>query len=341
MTLEEIKIRRLANQHLIAPTDYISVVHDLCGVQTQFMSNAIHALKIRSTDFSEADTSALVKNWTTRGTVHVFAKDDLPLFLHEGRSHYLRPCDTLEADECISKERKAYFAELIVDSIRSGINTREELKTLCTANGMTEREGESVFNSWGGTIRALCEKGSICHLVQEKKAFAVCPPFEPMTETEAHLELARRYFTNFGPATIKDAAYFFGTTQTEVKKWLVGLPVESAECDGKSYFYIYAGSTYPRSIPDCIFLPGFDQLMLGYRKEENPFLPPEHLRGIFNLAGIVMPAVLLRGRVAGKWKKSGRKLTVTLFESVNTADETLITAEALRLWPGLTKTEIN
>lgn len=340
MTLEEIKIRRLANQHLISPTDYMSVVRDLCGVQAQFMSNAMHAIKIRSTDFDDTDTSALVKNWSTRGTVHVFAKEDLPLFLHKGRSHYLRPCDTLEADDCISKERKAYFSELIVDSIRSGINTREELKAICTAHGMTEREGESVFNSWGGTIRALCERGSICHVVQEKKAFAICPPFDSMSEAGARLELTRRYFTNFGPATIKDAAYFFGATQAEVKKWLAQLPVESAECDGKIYFYIDAGITYPNTIPDCIFLAGFDQLMLGYRKDENPFLPPEHLRGIFNLAGIVMPAVLLHGKVVGKWKKKGQALSVSLFEPVCPEDRKHIENRAASLWPDMRKIKI-
>ena len=37
MTIEELKIRLLTNQHLITPTDKMSVLHDLCGVQAQFM----------------------------------------------------------------------------------------------------------------------------------------------------------------------------------------------------------------------------------------------------------------------------------------------------------------
>lgn len=340
MNLEEIKIRRLTNQYLLSPTDYKTAVRGLCGVQAQFMSNAMHALKIRSYDFNEADTSVLVKNWTIRGTVHVFAREDLSLFLHEGRSHYLRPCDTLEADEYITKERKAYFADLIVESIASGTNTREQLREICSQNGMSDSEAESIFNSWGGTIRALCEKGAISHVVQEKKAFQLCPQFTPMSENEARLEMARRYFTNFAPATIKDAAYFFGTTQSEVQSWLKQLPVQNIDCGGKTYFYIDTGRVYKESIPDCIFLAGFDQLMLGYRKEENLFLPPEHLRGIFNLAGIVMPAVLLHGRVVGKWKRKATILSITPFEKILPEDIKLIEECALKYWPQLRKFEI-
>lgn len=44
MELTEIKIRQLTNQHLITPTDKLTVVRDLCGLQAQFMSNALHAL---------------------------------------------------------------------------------------------------------------------------------------------------------------------------------------------------------------------------------------------------------------------------------------------------------
>ena len=83
MTIEEIKIRQMANQHLLQPTDKMTVLHDLCGVQAQFMVNAMHSLKIRCSDYNK-DTvkNGLVKNWTVRGTVHVFAEDDLPLFIH-------------------------------------------------------------------------------------------------------------------------------------------------------------------------------------------------------------------------------------------------------------------
>ena len=332
MTLEEIKLRRLAGQHLLAPTDTQTVVKDLCGVQAQFLSHALHGLSIRC---AEVNTDGLVKSWTNRGTMHLFSVDDLPLFLHEGRTNFLRPVDTLESDAYISADRKAYFADLIVDAVSKGIDKREALKAVCEKAGMTESESKSLFDPWGGTIRALCEAGLICHKVQEKKAYQLCPSFEPMEEECARIELARRYFAHFGPATVKDAAYFFGTTQTKVKSWLKQLPVIETSLDGKSYFYIDNGLP-TGELPKCLFLAGFDQLMLGYEKTESLFLPGEHMRDIFNLAGIVRPAILVNGTVVGWWNLKNRKLKITLFSA---ADQKLIFDTATGLWSDLKQIE--
>lgn len=45
MTLEELKIRQMTNQYLLSPSDKLTVARDLCGVQAQFMTNALHSLK--------------------------------------------------------------------------------------------------------------------------------------------------------------------------------------------------------------------------------------------------------------------------------------------------------
>ena len=332
MTLEELKLRRLAGQHLLAPADTQTVVKDLCGVQAQFLSHALHGLSIRCNEIS---TDGLVKSWTNRGTIHLFSVDDLPLFLHEGRTHFLRPMDTLESDAYISADRKAYFADLIVDAVSQGIDERETLKAVCEKAGMTESESQSLFDPWGGTIRALCETGRLCHKVQERKAYQLCPAFEPMAESKARIELARRYFTHFGPATVKDAAYFFGTTQTKVKAWLKQLPIAETIVDDKTYFYIDGGSP-SGELPACLFLAGFDQLMLGYKKTESLFLPWEHMRDIFNLAGIVRPAILVNGTVVGWWNLKNRKPKITLFSPT---DQTLIADTATSLWSDLKQIE--
>lgn len=332
MTSDELKTRRLSGLHLLVPTDAKTVIRDMCGVQSQFLSNAFHALRIRSTDFSAENPDGFLKSWTLRGTMHLFDEQDLPLMLHKNRAHNLRPCDTLGEDEWISAERKQFFAELIMSSVCTGTSEREALKQICFDAGMSDEESQSVFNPWGGTIRALCEAGRITHAVSEKKAFIPCPAFEPMEKEEAELELARRYFTHYGPATVRDAAYFFGCRQADVRRWLAELPVKEIFCEGKTCYYIENGWTRSDKMPPCIFLAGFDPLMLGYEKTDNPFLPPEHLRGIFSLAGIVMPAVLVNGRVVGKWKKTGKKLTITLFGTLDRSEKASVRDVAERLW---------
>ena len=82
LSIEEVKSLRLWTQHLTDKTDKFTVVRDLNGLQAQFMSNAFHGLRIRcNEDLPEDDFGmGLVKNWTVRGTVHIFDKKDFLRF---------------------------------------------------------------------------------------------------------------------------------------------------------------------------------------------------------------------------------------------------------------------
>lgn len=333
MDRETIMRQILCRQHITAPADKNTVCRDLCGLQAQFLSGARHGLGIRCREpLGEDWGRGMVKSWTIRGTVHVFREEDLPLFLHEGRSHSHRPVDNMESDRYITQARKQYFAGLIVDAIGEGTDSREALKARCYAAGLTEGEAESIFDPWGGTIRYLAEAGKICYKVQEKKAFQLCPDFEPMEYEAAWTELLRRYFTGFGPATLRDAAYFFGKPQRELRRWMQKLPLREISVEGQMRYVL---GDVPETLPDCVFLSGFDQLMLGYEKRESLFLPQEHLRGIFNLAGIVMPAVLLRGRVAGRWKLEGRGLNLWLFSPLTPQEADWLRKAAAGTFPSV------
>lgn len=328
MTIEEIKLRRLSAQHLLTPADTQTVVQDLCGVQAQYLSHALHGLSLRC---DAVNTDHLVKSWTLRGTMHLFSEADLPLFLHEDRRHFLREVDTLESDAFMDKQRKLWFADRILEAIGTGTDTREALKGRCRNCGMTDSEERSLFDPWGGIIRALCEDGRICHKVQQEKAYRLCPEFAPMDRDSAHRELARRYFSHFGPATVRDAAYFLGWTQKEVRSQLSRLPVQSVSV-GNVVFYHIPGPDPAADMPRILFLAGFDQLMLGYEKKDSLFLPPEHLREIFTLSGIIRPALLVDGTVAGYWNLKNRVLSVTAFRPL---DEAFIQHTASELWPDL------
>lgn len=340
MTAEEIRIRQLTNQHLLEPADWLTVARDLCGIQAQFMSNAVHSLKIRCIDYEE-DTvkEGLVKNWTIRGTVHVFAREDIPLFIHcnDGKDYRRNEWEGYtfwnQRDKwALTSERQKYFSEIILGALEDRPHSRDELKEICRSKGMNEGEESSMFDAWGGGIRELCERGFMHYVVQEKKEFCLSPEFVPIPEKQARLEMARRYFTHMAPATIHDAMYFFHVSAAQVKEWLKQLPVEAVQCGMKTYYYIENGSLYDGGLPECLFLAGFDQLMLAYDKKESLYLKAENIRGIFNLSGIVMPALMLDGQVVGKWKKKNKKLMIELFSDVGKKKKVLIRDKAERLW---------
>ena len=331
---EEYRARILAAQGLTAPGHFSEIAGNLCGIQAQYQGHAQRALSLRSCDLTPEDANqTLVKSWTLRGTLHAFPKKDLPLFLHAGRRPFLRPVDTLETDPHATAARKAYFSQLILEALREGPRDREGLKSLCREKGMTETEQESLFNPWGGLLRALCEAGRICHAFTQEKIFLSCPDFTSLEEEAARHTLLARYLAAYGPATISDAAYFFGTTQRAIRERFKTLSLAEYQVEDRVCFGFPLPEASPPPIPFALFLGGFDPLLLGYDPRNSPFLPPEHRQKIFTAGGQVQPALLINGTVAGRWKQQGTKLTVTPFLRLSKTEGSLLEAAAFAAFP--------
>lgn len=333
MTLQELQALRLVHQHLLSPVDCLAAARNLCGFQAQFLNHALHALRLRT---HAPSVDGMVKSWTLRGTMHLFPEEDCSLYFHrQGIPEDV--CDTAWYQWCAGRQqantpqRERFFARLIVEAIAQGVDTRESLRLHCRDHGMTDEEEARLFHSWGGVLRELAELGLIALKVQEEKAYQLLPTFPAISERTASVKLMERYLLHYGPVTLRDAAYFFHASQRQVKEWLKELPTNSFTIDDRTYFQLQQQDVQT-VLPDCLLLAGFDPLMLGYRKEDNPFLPPEHLRGIFTLTGIVHPAILLQGRVVGRWKHKDGLFSATLFESLAEREKGMIGEAAEKLW---------
>ena len=82
MDRTELALARLSNQYLLRTGKRMEVLRAMNGFQAQFLSNALHAMRLRSTAYDAAYAADdIVKGWTLRGTMHIFAEADLPLFL--------------------------------------------------------------------------------------------------------------------------------------------------------------------------------------------------------------------------------------------------------------------
>ena len=327
---DELLRRRLWGQYLTRRGTPQEVAGGLCGLQAQYAANALHALRIRCANI---DNTSLVKSWTLRGTLHLFPQKDLPMHFPEGQ------CDFFDTPYgkwryghgCpLPRERMAFFAGVVEAALSDKPVTRDELKALCREQGMTAEEEPWVFDGWGGVIRMLAEAGVLCLSAEENRAYIRCPAFAPMAQKDARLELLRRHLTCCGPVTLRDMAYFFRRTQRELKGLLADLPAEQVRCEGVPYYYIGMPADLP-PVPACLFLAGFDPMLLSYEKQDNPILPPEWRKEIFNNTGIVFPALLVNGRVCGKWKEQPRSVEVTLFEP---CDPVPLQETARQLWPG-------
>lgn len=307
MQPEQIALQRLQNQFLLEPAGARNVVSGLIGLQAQYGANALQALAIRSCGGYKAGD--YVKTWSLRGTLHLHAVYDLPLVLYYGcQTRFGQEAYT---DSSVEPRRRELFRRLLLKALASGDQPRESLRERCLAAGMSKREEEVFFHPWGGLFRAMAENGEIAYAAEGTRQFTKLAPFTPMERESALHEMTRRYLAHYGPVTLRDAQTFFGIPQRELKPYFEREAGEAASA-GKDVYYLSPAQAEPAAdMPGVAFLAGFDPLLMGYRKTENPFLPRELVKRVYNNTGIVFPTVLLHGKVAALWRRAGGRAEVT------------------------------
>jgi hypothetical protein len=164
---------------------------------------------------------------------------------------------------------------------------------------------ERAFSSWGGVFCELARLGKVAFRSMTSRDFDLIDA-EP-TETYAQVlpELFHRFIAAYGPATIKDAVWFFGlqvVMPKDRKNALAALNLDAYGRfvhDKKTYYYIDE-PTDMGEIPEYTLLSGFDPLITSY-VDRGMVLPPEYKKAVITRAGICMPSIAIHGQVAGLW----------------------------------------
>jgi hypothetical protein len=147
-------------------------------------------------------------------------------------------------------------------------------------------------------------------------------------------ELARRYFTSHGPATVQDFAWWAGLTVTDARMGLESAKhaLESADVNDREFWF--AASRPAKGKSDAAFLlPPWDEFTVAYR-DRSDILDPKYARRVNAGGGILSPVIVVRGGVVGTWKRAIKKDTVTVtptfFKALNGADRALVAAAVER-----------
>ncbi|CYW86466.1 hypothetical protein HO757_03040 [Streptococcus suis] len=310
----------LQKQGLLKPQSVQQICQNINGLQAQFQPYVHVGFRNRMTaeDFHEGSwQEELTRQWSIRRTVHAYLKSEIPLYIHEGRlasTEYLKT----EGRDGFSPQTKQKYYQLILEALEQGPMTREELKVLCRGEKMTQEEEKLVFNAWGGLFRYMVERGEVYQEYSAKR-FHCLTDFQPLSREKAELEIARRYFSGFGPVSLADARYYFKENKSTVLKWMKQLDLKTLEVAGEERFYL--GELEEAELPDCLFVAGFDQLLLGYEKKANPFFNPKYIRNIYTLTGIVKPVVFYKGRFVATWKRDKGTILLDIFEDITQQEE--------------------
>lgn len=138
---------------------------------------------------------------------------------------------------------------------------------------------------------------------QGAPVYRTLPPPTPVTPLDA-VELHVRCH---GPVSRHDIAWWSGLGLRVVDAALDSLGLVGVEgTDGRAYVDLPSPHS-PRDLPGVRFLPEFDALMCGYDpSSRDRFADPGHLRRLWNQNnGMVLPPVLVDGRISGFWRATG------------------------------------
>lgn len=137
---------------------------------------------------------------------------------------------------------------------------------------------------------------------------------EPMPADTARAELTRRWLQAFGPATIEDIKWWFGSTLTAVRKALADIGAEAVDLHGTPGYVLPDDvAPEPDTPPWCALLPGLDVTTMGWYRRD--WYLGDHRGQVFDSNGNAGPTAWWNGRVVGGWyQDADARVQVQLLE---------------------------
>ena len=256
------------------------------------------------------DNKVILRTWALRGTLHYVAPADIhwmlaliaPRIIAGNASRYKQ----LELDEPTLRRS----ADLIANAVHiRGQQTRGELFGMLRKAGISTAGQRGVYMLQRTALERLVFQG---HMRGGATTFLALPAGKTRPKDEALAELARRYFTSHGPATLADYTQWSGLTVTDARAGLEACNTQllAEQVDGAAYFFSSQAALKPEHT--VYLLPGFDEFVLAYRDRSAlvaaEFADAVHPGGSGNFAATIISA----GRVVGTWRRTIKKKVVEI-----------------------------
>lgn len=296
--------RRLSNAGLVTPyRDSQTALDQLMGIQAQYYHYALFNLfqRIEATACpaaSELGRDRLVLAWGQRDTLHLYT---LPTWQ---RVNAFLPYASWVG---------AYFDKLGIDLASEMRNfvflTGGQALTIQAIKDLYQERWSPIF-AWSALFLAQSRMGCL-YFSPEVRAVRTCHFYAgEQTKAPERVDMARRYFKAYGPATIQDLCHFYGMKQRDWQPKTDFAGLAWFEMDRRRYYYIdEVAKALP--LPVVTLLGKFDPLLVGYHHKDL-LIPAAYHKLVWGKAGQIAPVVLVKGAFAGLWqmRQSGKKLTV-------------------------------
>jgi hypothetical protein len=315
MTLNDIAILRLAN-HQISSSKFrepAELVSWMGAMQAQDYPMSKWAVGIRlpgSTDLaieSAISSGKIIRTHLLRPTWHLTAAEDLGWII-DLTGPRIRSAMKFNDQSLGLTEAVFGKCNSLLEKVLNGGKhlTREELAIELRANDIS-LQGNRLSHI---LMRAETEK-VICSgkMIGGKPSFALIHEWVPHTKTlhrdEALAELAKKYFTSHGPATLQDFVWWSGLLVSDAKQALEMVKPDFISVTiGNLTYWLGHSLPAPKPCSDFIcFLPAYDEFTISY-KERSASLTADIQRNAVSSNGVFRPIIVKNGQVTGTWKRT-------------------------------------
>jgi len=339
LTWPGVTARRMARHALTEPATGLGpagIVGVLCGAHAQVLSAAELSIGRRITGATRSDVQralwqerTLVKTFGPRGTIHLLATADLPVWTGALQalpsSVPTHPPGVRftpgQAEEVIAAIGAALAdADLTVDQLTEAIADR--------AGPWAVEQTMEAFGGkwprWRQLTSTAAHRGMLCFGPDRDRKVTYTNPrrwlpgFRPADGDAALRMLLTRYLYAYGPATPQHFAKWLGIPPRYAAVVFGGMAgeLETVELDGEPAWTL-AGDTAtpPRPHHGIRLLPYFDAYLVAGQPRERLYPGAAAIRAL-TPAGQAgnYPVLLVDGVVGGVWhqRRSGRKIAITV-----------------------------
>lgn len=334
-------LSRLQRHALLPPapagTDPATIAAAICGAHAQVLSAAELSIALRIQQATRLtvrralwDEHRLIKTYGPRGTVHLLAADDLPIWtaaLSAIPAHSPFPDDVrlrdVQAEEIIAAIGDALAdAELTIDELDQAIVDQVG----SWAGERVMPAFQDLWPRWRQLVGVASHRGVLCFGPNRDRRVTYTSPhrwfpgFQPAHQEKAIASVIMAYLYAYGPATPQQFARWIGAPpawaveqferrQEQLTQVIFdGTPAWVAEGDTKM-------PSAAEAIGSVLLLPYFDAFVVGSHPRD-PLFPGKaspRARAPSGQAGNY-PVLIIDGVVAGVWhqRRSGKWIEITV-----------------------------
>lgn len=318
----DLGLLRLAAQRLVGDglPSVPQTVRWMTAMQAQDLRGAICSAALRTRNAGAAEVRAamddgqVVRSWPMRGTLHLVAAEDLGWMIALGAPRVATSAARRQRELGIDAATLDLATGVAIESLRGGRRLRRNELFARWAEGGISTAGQRGVHLLGhlAATRVVCFGPS----AGTEQALVLLSEWVPKPRVldgeQAVAEWALRYFRSHGPATVEDFAWWTGLRITTARAALaqVAESLEQWTVEGTTY---WMDPATPARLDDCrseargvLLLPGFDELLLGYRHRAAVLDPAFADLVVPGGNGMFKASVVSKGRVVGTWRQPAK-----------------------------------